>query len=135
MIVLTTTTEQTLAPGQSITFDNVVSKSGRGECFRMGSSGVQLCAGKATYEAEYGANIGGTVTATPVQLSLNIGSSPLPGTTGISTPAAVGDLNNVSRDTYVRTCCNGGESISVTNTGTSTVVVGAGASLAVGRRS
>lgn len=133
MIVLSNSTEQTLLPGQSITFDTVKLHSGCGECHRPGSSAVKMrCQG--IYEITFSGNIGGTV-AGPVQLSIEVGGEILPETTMISTAGAVGDLNNVSTETRVRNCCGDYDKVTVTNTGTSDVVVGANAALVVGRRS
>lgn len=133
MIVLSNSTEQTLLPGQSITFDTVKLHSGCGECHRPGSSAVKMrCQG--IYEIAFSGNIGGTV-AGPVQLSIEVGGEVLTETTMISTAGAVGDLNNVSTETRVRNCCGDYDKVTVTNTGTSDVVVGANSALVVGRRS
>lgn len=133
MIVLSNTTEQTLLAGQSITFDKVILHSGNGECHRRNTGSVKLrCNG--IYEVEFSGNIGGTV-AGPVQLSIQIGGETLPETTMISTAGAVGDLNTVATATRLRNCCGDYDRITVTNTGTSDVVVGANSALVVGRRS
>lgn len=133
MIVLSNSTEQTLIPGQSITFDLVKLHTGCGECHRAGTSSVKLrCNG--VYDVSFAGNIGGTVTG-PVQLVIELGGDPLTETTMISTPSAVGDLNNVASGTYVRNCCGDYDRITVTNNGTSDVVVGANSVLKIGRRS
>lgn len=133
MIVLSNSAEQTLLPGQSIVFDLVKLHSGCAECHREGSPSVKMrCAG--IYEIAFAGNIGGTV-AGPVQLSIEVGGEVLTETTMISTVAAVGDLNNVATQTRVRNCCGDYDRVTVTNTGTSDVVVGANSALVVGRRS
>lgn len=133
MIVLSNSTEQTLTPGQSITFDLVKLHTGCGECHRAGTSSVKLrCNG--VYDVSFAGNIGGTV-AGPVQLVIELGGDPLTETTMISTPSTVGDLNNVASGTYVRNCCGDYDRITVTNNGTSDVVVGANSVLKIGRRS
>lgn len=133
MIVLSNSTEQTLTPGQSITFDLVKLHTGCGECHRTGTSSVKLrCNG--VYDVSFAGNIGGTV-AGPLQLVIELDGDPLTETTMISTPSAVGDLNNVARGTYVRNYCGDYDRITVTNNGTSDVVVGANSVLKIGRRS
>lgn len=132
MLILTNLTEQTLAPGQSVTFDQVVLKSGCGEFWRQDINMARL-RGNGQYNIDFSGNIGGTVAATPVQLQLQFEGAPLLGTVMISTPAAVGDLNNVSVGTGIKTFpCDSGR-ITVTNTGTSTVVLGAGSNLKIER--
>ena len=131
MIILSNTTEQTLLVGQSITFDSVPLHTGCAECHRANSNSVVL-RWDGIYEIYFGANIGGTVAATAVQLSIETGGSPLPETLMVSTPTAVDDLNNVSKKTAVKTCA-GYDQITVTNTGTSDVVVGAGSCLFIRR--
>lgn len=133
MIVLSNSQQQTLLPGQALTFDLVKLHSGCGECHREGSSAVKMrCSG--IYELSFHANIGGTV-AGPVQLALQVGGETLQETTMISTATAVGDLNNVGAETRVRNCCGDYDRVTVVNTGTSDVVVGPNAALVIGRRS
>ena len=133
MIVLSNLQQQTLLPGQALTFDLVKLHSGCGECHREGSSAVKMrCSG--IYELSFHANIGGTV-AGPVQLALQVGGETLQETTMISTVTTVGDLNNVGAETRVRNCCGDYDRVTVVNTGTSDVVVGPNAALVIGRRS
>ena len=130
MIVLSNSTEQTLLAGQSVTFDLTKLKCGSAECHRQGTASVKLrCSG--VYHVAFGGNIGGTVAGTPVQLAIELGGDPLLETTMISIPGAVGDLNSVYRATYVKNCCCDYDRITVTNTGTSDVVVGANAELTI----
>lgn len=69
MILLTNTIAQTIEPGDSVTFDEVILHSGCGECHRKGSGSVKLrCNG--VYELHFSANIGGETAATAVQLTL-----------------------------------------------------------------
>lgn len=133
MIVLSNSAEQTLLAGQSIVFDLVKLHSGCAECHRAGSNSVKMKQ-NGIYEVAFSGNIGGTV-AGPVQLSIQVGGETLAETTMISTAGAVGDLNNVAAQTRVRNCCGDYDRITVTNTGTSDVVVGANSALVVGRRS
>lgn len=130
MIVLSNSVEQTLTPGQAVTFDLVKLKRGCGECHRVGTSSVKLC-NKGVYAVAFGGNIGGTVAGTPVQLTIELGGDPLNETTMISIPGSVGDLNSVYRATYVANCCCDFDRITVVNTGTSDVVVGANSELTV----
>lgn len=133
MILLSNTTEQTLQPGQSIVFDEVVLKCGSCECHRRGTDAVKLRS-NGVYAAEFSGNIGGTTAATAVQLAFTLGGTPLLETTMISTPAAVGDLNNVAKTTRIKNCCGDYDRIRVTNTGTTTVVVGANSSFVLERK-
>lgn len=133
MIILSNTTEQTLAVGQSITFDNVVQHTGCDVCFRNNSGAAGLRAIPGTYAISFSGNVGGTVAAAPVQLSVEVGGAPLAETTMISTPAAVGDLNNVATSTRVQTCAGLGNNVTVTNTGTNPIVIGANSNLTIAR--
>ena len=134
MVSVTNTTEQTLAVGQSITFDNIalITKN-CSESFRNGSSAIRT--GVGMFEVTFGGNIGGTTAAAPVQLSISVDGAPLIGTNMISTPAAVGDLNSVARVAQFINdpCIDGGSNVTVTNTGANPVVVGVGAKLSVRR--
>lgn len=128
MIVLTNTTEQTLQVGQSIVFERV-KQLGCAESFRNNSGSVGLNFVGKVYRVAFSGNVGGTTAAAPVQLAIEIGGAPLAETTMVSTPAAVGDLNNVATATYVQASRGLGNSITVTNTGTNPIVIGANANL------
>lgn len=133
MISVSNTAVQTIEPGQSVTFDRLIWKSGCGEVFRNGGSAIRT--GIGVFEVSFNGNIGGTVAATQVQLSIELGGSPLIGTNMLSVPAAIGDYNNVSaRATYGNSPqIGGGEGITVTNTGTSPVTLAPGSLLTVKR--
>lgn len=126
MIVLSNTTAQTLATGQSITFDRVILKTGCAECHYENSSSVKLLAGcGAIYEISFSGNIAGGA-ATEVELSIELGGEVLEGTTMIQQGTASTAFRNVSVTRPVRIHCNDYTRLTVTNTGESNVVVGAG---------
>ena len=135
MIVLSNTIAQTIQPGQSLTFNYTVLHTGCAECHREGSGAVGLRAGNSVYDISFGANIATATASAPVQLALAIDGSPLLETTMISTPSQANVFNNVSRETRVSTCCcNGGRgAVTVVNTGTNPVTVGANPRLSIKR--
>ncbi len=134
MILLSNTTEQTLAPGQSITFDDVILHSGCGECHRKNTDSVKLRA-NGVYDVCFHANVGGPTAATPVQLTITLGETPLNETTMISVPAAVEDRNNIGACTSIKNCCGDYDRVRVTNTGANSVIVAPNSALKIGRRS
>lgn len=134
MIVLSNSIAQTLAPGQSLTFDTIILHTGCGECHRPNSGLVNLRAQNGIYEVNFGANIGAESAAGEAQLNIMLDGSPLGETPMISTNTVAGDLNRVSSTTAVRTCCCGGaDAITIANTGTTTITVGANPCLYVKR--
>ncbi len=130
MIELSNTTEQTIQPGQSIIFDEVILRAGCCECHRKNTGSVKL-RNNGIYAISFAGNIGGETAATPVQLSFSLGGSTLPETTMISVPAAVADRNNVATSTRLKNCCGDYDRISVTNTGTVPVIVAPNSSFIV----
>lgn len=126
MIILTNTVSQELAPGQSLIFDTTVMhtrcNNRKAECHRVGSGSVTLQFPNSIYEIDFSANVGATEPGV-AQLAIGVNGSTLVETTMISTTAAAGDVNNVAKNTAVRTCCCGQEAVTITNTGTTTVVV------------
>lgn len=132
MILLTNLTAVTLEPGQSLIFDRAIISLGCNQTWRNPSGAVSIRR-RGVYNVDFSANIGGPTAATAVQLSIQLGGSTLPETTMISTPAAAGDLNNVSRGTAIPILCGDYRTITVVNTGTTTVNVGAGSSLRIER--
>lgn len=134
MIVVSNSTEQTLQPGQSITFDLIRLHTGCGECHRQGSSSVKLrCQG--VYDVSFSGNISGSTGGTEVQLSIELGGEILPETTMKSMPSSPGDFNNVATGTYVCSGCGDYSRVTVTNTGAAPVVVDQNTCLKIGRRS
>lgn len=137
MIVASNTSPQVLQPGGALTFNNLIWKSGCAESFRNLGSAIRLTQG--VFEIGFNGNITGEDANTALQLNIEIDGSPLPETTMISTPSAANAFNNVSADTYIgnqATKCNscpGNVSISVVNTGTVAVTVGANAKLSARR--
>lgn len=124
MIILSNSVAQTLGPGQSATFDTIILKTSKAECFRRNTGAVRLRFSGAIYNVYAGANIGATA-AGPAQIAIAFDGSPLLETTMISQTAAAGDLNNVSRETGIETgCCNGG-AVTLINTGTSEITLDA----------
>ena len=132
MIELSNTTAQTLTPGQSLTFDTVLLKTGCAEAHRKNSSLVTLRANNAIYELHFAANISGTAAGT-VQLAISLDGEPLLETTMINSVGTAGDPDNVATATLVKTGCGCCGRISVTNTGTTSVIVGANSSFFVKR--
>ena len=133
VIILTNTDSQVIQPGQSLTFNTVVLHTGCSECYRVGSGAVTLRQQKSIYEIKFGANIGATTEGETAQLGIVINGSPLVESTMISTTAAAGDLNNVNKNTAVRTYCCGPETCTIVNTGTTPVNIGEGPSLFIRR--
>ena len=121
MIELSNTTAQTLTPGQALTFDTVLLRTGCSAYHRR-NSGIIALSKIGVYEVHFSANIAGTA-AGPVQLAIELDGEPLTETTMISTPAAAADANNVATSTLVKTCAGCCGRLTVVNTGTSDVVV------------
>lgn len=129
MIVLSNTAAQTLAPGQSMTFDEDVLHTGCGECWRKNTGVVKLRA-NGVYELNFSGNISGATASGPAQLGLAIGEARLPETTMQSSSTG---FNNVATATAVKNCCGDYDQITVKNTGTTTITVGPNAVLYIKR--
>ena len=137
MITVSNTAAVTLAPGQALTFNDIVWKSGCGEAFRNLTSAV--FAAQGVYDIAFSGNVAATTGGDALQLNIAVDGVTLPETTMISTPATADIFNNVSTGTTIGnrgSCFNpnpGSVSITVVNTGTTTVTVGANARLSVKR--
>lgn len=76
------------------------------------------------YRVSFHGNIGGGTAATAVQLVIETGGEPLPETTMISVPvAATTEFNNVGTSTLLRNCCGDYDRVTVTNNGTTNVLI------------
>lgn len=132
MIELSNTAAQTIAPGQSLTFDTVLLKTGCAEAHRTNSGIVTLKADCAVYEIHFAANISATAAGT-AQLAISLDGEPLVETTMINTISTAGDPDNAATATLVKTGCGCCGKISVTNTGTTSVIVSPNPALFVKR--
>ena len=132
MIELSNTAAQTIAPGQSLTFDTVLLKTGCAEAHRTNSGIVTLKANCAVYEIHFAANISATAAGT-AQLAISLDGEPLIETTMINSISTAGDPDNAATATLVKTGCGCCGKISVTNTGTTSVIVSANPALFVKR--
>lgn len=123
MIELTNTTALTIPAGGMVAFDKVLLDSGCRECFNsMVPTSVKL-RGRGIYDIEFHGNVTSTTAGDTVQLAIAVGGSPLVQTAMNATPAAAGDLVNVSAGTYLRNCCCDLDRISIMNTGTTPVTL------------
>ena len=132
MIELSNTAAQTIAPGQSLTFDTVLLKTGCAEAHRTNSGIITLKADCAVYEIHFAANISATAAGT-AQLAISLDGEPLLETTMINSISTAGDPDNAATATLVKTGCGCCGKISVTNTGTTSVIVSANPALFVKR--
>lgn len=122
---LTHVDTQTIQPGGVVIFDAIAVEPCCCMNYRLGSGLTTLKGMTAGREADYDVQFGGNVAlATGAEataaatLAIAIAGEPLPSTTMISTPGAVGEFNNVSTFTTLdvpRGCCY---NISVENTST-----------------
>lgn len=137
MIVVSNTAAVVLTPGQALTFNDLIWKSGCAESFRNAGSSVRIAEG--VYEIAFNGNVTNADAATAVQLNLAIDGSILPETTMISTPNAINAINNVSASTVIGNrggCCNlnpGSVSLTVVNSGTTNVTIAPNSKLSVKR--
>lgn len=137
MIVVSNTAAVTLTPGQALTFNDIVWKSGCAESFR--SPGSVIRAGQGVYEVSFNGNITNPDATTAVQLAIAADGSILPETTMTSTPSAINAVNNVAAGTFVGNqpdCCNrnpGSLSLSVVNTAATNVTIAPNAKFSVKR--
>lgn len=128
MILLSNQAAQTITPGQAVVFDQQIYKVGRCECHRTGSSVVTLCTANP-YEVSFSGNVTNSV-AGPVQLAIAVDGEALPYGTMITTPAATGDVNSISKTIPVQGCGRCGmPKVTITNKGTNPVILQAGSSL------
>lgn len=127
-----------LTPGQALTFNELLWKTGKCEFFRNPGAAVRV--GEGAYTIQFHGNISSAVGGTSAQLTIYADGVPLPETLMISTPAVADIFNNVSAATTIGNCgncCNpnpGSITITVVNTGTGNLTVATGANLSVERR-
>ena len=140
MAEYTATDVQVVQPGASIIFTDSPVPCSRGFIKHRDGTGSFLLSGyvpnryscgccsrnkDAQYFIDFGCNVALNTGATvePISVSFSLDGSTISSSTMISTPAAVGDFNNISRAINVdvwRGCC---ETLMVTNTSTQPIQV------------
>lgn len=124
MIELSNSTAVTVPAGGSVTFDKVLTRSCNShECFNAQIPTRVKLRCRGVYDIEFHANITSTTAGDVLQLAVAVGGAPLVQTAMNATPAAAGDLVNVSAGTYLRNCCCDLDSVSVINTGATPVTI------------
>lgn len=138
MIVLSNTTAQLIQPGQAITFDKLIFKSGCGECYRKQlPKSVALTADRGgVYSLGFSGNVTSATAGSALQLAIAIGGEALVETAMNSTPSAANALNNISTETrfQVGCKCSDANRVSVINTGATPVTLAPNSSLVIDRR-
>lgn len=127
MIALSNSTAQTLAVGESMTFDIIINKLNNTECFIKNTQSVKLiCNG--LYEVHFSGSVaiptGGTA-GTAIQLSIELSGNILNYSNIISTPGALEVFNNVAKTIPVNNCCCDFDRVTITNTGTQSLTIDA----------
>lgn len=130
MIQLSNSAEVTVAPGAAIVFDRVTKNTNNCTCFNQVTGSVKMTS-RGTYQVSFSGNISGATAGTPVQIAIAISGTALQTGTMISTPAAANDFNNVAKNLYIPNDCCDSDRVTVVNTGTTPVIIGAGATLSV----
>ena len=124
MIELSNTNAQVLAAGQSAVFNSVILHTGCAECHRNNTGAINLTQKNAIYEVSFNCNIGATTAGDTAEIGITLDGSPLQETNSKVVTAAVGDLQNVSAETFINTCCCGGSNtVSLTNLGTTEITI------------
>ena len=124
---------QTVTPNGSVVFSNDFFPCNKGLIVHQDDSGLfqvkgvvnNPCSEYGKLKVNFGANVaiptGGTVE--PITLAITVNGVTEPATTMISTPAAVEEYNNISREVEIpipRGCC---QNVSVTNTSTQDIEI------------
>lgn len=135
MIVLSNLTAQTIQPGQFVTFDRVIVKTGNCECYnRQLPTSVKLKARGGVYGLGFSGNITSATAGEALQLAIAVAGQPLIETAMNSTPAAANDLNNVSTETRFVVSCDDLDRVSVMNTGATEVTLAPNSAFVIDRR-
>lgn len=135
MLVLSNLTAQTIQPGQFVTFDKVVTKTGNCECYNSQlPQSAKLNAQGGVYSLGFSGNITSTTVPAALQLAITVGGQPLVETAMNSAPEAANDLNNISTETRFRNCCSDLDRVGVINSGTVEVTLSPNSSFVIDRR-
>lgn len=134
MIVLSNLTAQTLQPGQALTFDNVIVRSGNCECWNKQLPTTVKLKSRGIYSIGFSGNVTSDTAGAILQLAIAVGGQALIETGMNSVPTAANDLNNISTETRYRNCCCDMDRFSVINSGTVPITVAPNSAFVIERR-
>lgn len=135
MLVLSNLTAQTIQPGQAVTFDKVVLRSGCCECWNSQlPRSAKLKALNGIYSLGFSGNVASPTAGAAMQLAIAISGQPLVETAMNSTPSTANVLNNISTETRYRNSCGDADRVSVINTSSVPVVLAPNSAFVIERR-
>lgn len=127
MIQLTNSAAITLTAGQTAVFNTVlIDNESCATCTRPGTGSIKMCQ-CGTYEVRFSGNIGTSGAAGTAQLSIALSGAPYAPSVVLSETSTAGNLNAVEKTFWVDNCCGDYSRLTVVNTGTTSVTIGAGA--------
>ena len=135
MIVLSNLTAQTILPGQAVTFDKQILKSGNCECWNAQLPKSVKLKGQGIFSLGFSGNVSSPTAEAAMQLAIAVGGQPLVETAMNRTPSTANVLDNISTETRFRNCCCDMDRLSVVNTGSVPVVLAPNSAFVIERRS
>lgn len=137
MIIVSNSAEQVLTPGQSITFDTVLLKTGNGECCKNNVTRslmpvrLRNC---GNYEIHFNGNATLGTADADISMAIQVEGVTLPETLmRMSVPEASTIYAHISATTVVTNDCNNTAPVTVTNVGTTDVTIAPNSALFVKR--
>lgn len=134
MIVLSNLTAQTIQPGQAVTFNKLIMKSGSCECWNSQLPNSAKLKARGIYSLGFSGNVASPTAGAAMQLAIAVSGQPLVETAMNSTPSTANVLNNISTETRFSNCCCDMDRISVINTGSVPVILAPNSALVIERR-
>lgn len=134
MLVLSNLTAQTIQPGQFVTFDKLVLKTGNCECFNKQLPKSAKLRSNGVWSLGFSGNVASATAGAAMQLAIAVGNQPLVETAMNSTPSTENVLNNISTETRFRVCCCDMDRVGVMNTGAVPVTLAPNSSFVLERR-
>lgn len=132
MIVLTNPDAQVVQPGQAVLFTQIAEKEAC--CPGISPSGASVKLSKGTqHRIDFNANVNGAA-GTQANLSVALGGEAIPWTRMTATIEAATDVYNVGIGFPLKQCCCDFDRVSVINSGSTAVNVGAYPMLAIDKR-
>lgn len=136
MLELSTTTDQTIAVGGTLSFDRTIINNCCNCAHRNGAATIKMLNG-GKHVISFSGNIGVPTDETPgeIQLQVSLSGTNMPESLMIATPAAANEFFNVSTRIAEKTCgcAKTFDTVNIVNTSTIPVIVRAGATIIIER--
>lgn len=134
MVEISNTNAQVIQPGQAVTFNRIVVRSGNGECFNNQLGKFVKLRSNGCWTISFSGNVTSPTAGAATQMAIAIAGQPLIETAMNRTITTANNLENISTKTAYKVCCCDLNQVSIINSGTVPVTLAPNSAFLIERK-